>query len=230
MSGHDRAVDSRVICQLDVWLRGIGLVTVRHVEDNAYLAIDCAAVRIEQAIVRKLREAGRYVAVGNDLAVATPSGRATPRRYAVLIVPFDAWPRLSLIPWLRSRHGIGQVQTISLSRLEWDALGSGELDSPHLKRLRERLALAQLSLPDAIVVAGGAAPQSSWEKRPQARVELERALNTVRLLGLPVEVIGLWVNEQWRPDDCLIESEELPPPAGHGDDSEEELYAALTSD
>jgi hypothetical protein len=230
MSGHDRAVDSRVICQLDVWLRGIGLVTVRHVEDNAYLAIDCAAVRIEQAVVRKLREAGRYGAVGNNGAVSTPPGHAAPSRYAVLIVPFDAWPRLSPIPWLRTRYGIGQVQTISLSRLEWDALGRGDLGSPHLTRLKDRLALAQLSLPDAVVVAGGAAPHASWEQRPQARVELERALDGVRSLGLPVEVIGLWVNEHWTPDDCLIESEELPPPTANVDDSGEELYAALTSD
>jgi ribosome-associated translation inhibitor RaiA len=57
MREGNHAVDGRTICQLDVWLRGIGLVTVRHADINAYVGIDCAAARLEQAVIRKLREA-----------------------------------------------------------------------------------------------------------------------------------------------------------------------------
>ena len=232
MSEDDQTADGRVVCQLDVWLRGIGLVTVRHIDVDPYMGIDCAAVRLEQAIVRKLREAGRYAAVASNRAVATEPGRATPRRYAVVIVPSDAWPRLSLIPWLRTRYGIDQVQTVSLGWSEWNALVAGEMDSPHLKRLKDRLALAQLSRPDAIVVVGGAVSQPSSDERPQARPEVERVVDNVRSLGLPIEVIGVWVNEHWTSDDCLIESEELPLRTGQtsGSEGDEELYAGLTSD
>jgi hypothetical protein len=230
MSEHDQAVGGRVVCQLDVWLRGIGLVTVRHTDVNPYIGIDCATVRLEQAIVRKLREAGRYSAAASNHTVAKRSGHETSRRYAVVIVPSDAQPRLSPVPWLRTRYGIEQVQTISLGWPVWDALVAGELDSPHLKRLKDRLALAQLSRPEAIVVVGGAVPQPSSDERPQARLEVERVVSNIRSLGLPIEVIGVWVNEHWTSDDCLIESEELPLGTGHGGVSDEELYAGLTSD
>jgi hypothetical protein len=153
-----------------------------------------------------------------------------PRRYAVVIVPCDAWPRLSLIPWLRTRHGIDQAQTVSLGSSEWDALVAGELKSPHLKLLKDRLALAQLSRPGAIVVVGGAVPQPSCDERPQVRPEVERVVDSVRSFGLPIEVIGVWVNEHWTSEDCLIESEELPRLTGHRSDSDEALYAGLTSD
>ena len=230
MSEDDQAADSRVVCQLDVWLRGIGLVTIRHIDVNPYMAIDCAAVRLEQAIVRKLREAGRYIAAASNTAVPDVPAMRRSRRYGVVIVPSDARPRLSLIPWLRTRYGIEQVQTVSLGWSEWDALMAGELDSPHLKRLKDRLALAQLCRPDAIVVVGGAVPQPSWNERPQARSEVERVVEQRPVVGLPIEVIGVWVNEHWTSDDCLIESEELPLPTGQGRASDEELYAALAID
>ena len=132
----------------------------------------------------------------------------------------------------RTRHGIDQVQTVSLGSLEWDALVAGELESPHLKRLKDRLALAQLSRPDAIVVVGGAVSQPSSDVRTKARVEVERVVNNVRSLRLPIEVIGFWINEHWTSDDCLIESEELPLRTGQtsGSEGDEELYAGLTSD
>jgi ribosome-associated translation inhibitor RaiA len=230
MSEDDRAADGRVVCQLDVWLRDIGLITVRHIDVNPYVGIDCAAVRLEQAIIRKLREAGRYAAVASNRAVATRPERAMPRRYALVIAPCDAWSRLSLIPWLRTRHGIDHVQTVSLGSSEWDALVAGELKSPRLERLKDRLALAQLSRPHAIVVVGGAVPQLSCDERPQVRPDVERVVNNIRSFGLPIEVIGVWVNEHWTSEDCLIESEELPRLARNGSGSDEELYAGLRND
>jgi ribosome-associated translation inhibitor RaiA len=237
MSEDDEVVDKRIVCQLDVWLRGIGLVTVRHAEFNPYIAIDCAAVRLEQAVVRKLRDVGRYAvtAASNRPALRRRrhrSGHEISRRYAVVMVPSDERPRLSLVPWLRTCYGVEQAQTISLDWREWDALVAGDLDSSHLTRLGDRLALAQLSRPDVIVVVGGAVPHPSYDERPQARVEVEQVVENVRSLGLPIEVIGVWVNEHWSSDDCLIESEELPLRTGRpsGSEREEELYAGLTSD
>ncbi len=231
--------EGRVACQVDVWLRGVGLVAVRHVDTNPYLAVDCAAVRIEQAVVRRLREAGCHPATAPARRGTTARHKGTTSSpYAVVVLPSDARPRLSLIPWLRTRYGIEQVQTVSLAWPEWDALVAGDIDSSHLKRFKERLALAQLCRPEAVVVVGGAVPQPSRDERPQARREVERVVGQIRALGLPLEVIGVWVNEHWGADDCLIESEELllpprPRTNAHPEyerDRDEELYAGLTSD
>ena len=89
----------RVACQLDVWLRGVGLVAVRHIDTNPYLAVDCAAVRIEQAVVRRLRDAGCHPATAPARrdTIAHRNG-TTSSAYAVVVLPSDARPRLSLIP------------------------------------------------------------------------------------------------------------------------------------
>jgi hypothetical protein len=47
----------RVTCQIDVWLKGAGVVTVRHTDTNAYVGVDCAAVRLRQALASRLRHA-----------------------------------------------------------------------------------------------------------------------------------------------------------------------------
>jgi hypothetical protein len=156
----------------------------------------------------------------------------------VVVVPSDAQPRLSLIPWLTRRYGIEQVQVLSLSCAEWDALVAGRMDSPRLERFKDRLALAQLGRPEAIVVVGGAGPHPSCDEPPRARRAVQLAVTHLRSLGLPIEVIGAWVNEHWAPDDCLIESEELPTPRpapppheleARDGDGDRELYAGLTS-
>jgi hypothetical protein len=139
----------------------------------------------------------------------------------------DARPRLSLTPWLRTRYGIEQIQTVSLGWPEWDALVAGEMDSSHLRRIKDRLALAQLSRPEAIIVVGGAVPQASYDERPQARSEVERIVGNIQSLGLPLEVIGVWVNERRTSGEWLIESEELPLAAESG--SDQALYAGLRS-
>ena len=231
------AADQRVLCQLDVWLRGSGLVTVRHIDTNPYVAVDCAAVRLEQALVRKLRESAQHADTQEARRAPSPPRRrgATPR-YAVVVTPADSRNRLSLIPWLRTRYGIDQVQTISLSCPEWDALVTDDMAAPQLKRFKDRLALAQLCHPEAlIVVGGGGDAEPACQQRPQSRWELERVVRHLRALRLPVELIGVCVNEHWGQDNCLIESEELQL-AEHRDlrqrrsDADEELYAGLTSD
>src|SRR3954469_424843 len=209
MSEDDQAVDGRVVCQLDVWLRGIGLVTVRHVDVNPHVGIDCAAVRLEQAVVRELREARRHSASPPDRTITKRPDAPAPTRSAVVIMPADAAPQLSLSPWLKRRYGFEQVQTISLARPEWNALVAGDVDLPQLQRLKDRLPLAQLGQPEAILALAGAS-QSSSDERPHARPDVEQAVMTLRSFGLPIKVIGVWVNEHWDTEECLIESEELP--------------------
>jgi hypothetical protein len=150
----------------------------------------------------------------------------------VVVVPWDARPRLSLIPWLRTRYGIEQVHTLSLAWPEWEALLAGEMESLQLERFKDRLALAQLCRPEALIVVGGAEPQPWCDERPQGRTEVERVVNNLRALDLPTEVIGVCANEHWTSDECLIESEKLPAAANRGgqDEQDEELYAGLTSD
>jgi hypothetical protein len=116
---------------------------------------------------------------------------------------------LSLSPWLQKRYGFQQVQTISLARPEWNALVAGDVDSPHLQRLRDRLALAQLGRPEAII-AFAAESQTDSVEGPRARTHVQQAAMTLRSFALPVEVIGVWVNEHWDTGKCLIESEEIP--------------------
>ena len=38
-------------------MRGLGVVTARHADADSYVAIDGAAALLEQAVLRKLREA-----------------------------------------------------------------------------------------------------------------------------------------------------------------------------
>ena len=44
----------RLACQVDVWLRRLGLVTVRHTDTDPFVAVDRAAVRLRQAIARRI--------------------------------------------------------------------------------------------------------------------------------------------------------------------------------
>ncbi len=228
----DRACNARVACQLDVWMRGLGLVTVRHIDTNPYVAVDCAAVRLEQALVRRLREAGQVPTRPEQSRSRASRPAKRDPRYAVVVAPADARPRLSLIPWLRARYGVEQLHTLSLAWPEWDALVAGEVESPQLERFKDRFALAGLGQPQAVIVVGGAVPKPSWNEPPQTRTEVQRIVKTLGALDLPVDVLGVWVDEHWTADDCLIESEELTPPASraarHHED--EELYAGLTSD
>jgi hypothetical protein len=185
-------------------------------------------------VLRTYAESRVWLAVQRAADRPSRHKGTTSSPYAVVVLPSGARPRLSLIPWLRTRYGIEQVHTVSLAWPEWDALVAGDIDSPHLKRFKDRLALAQLCRPEAVVVVGGAVPQPSRDERPQARREVERVVSQIRAWGMPLEVIGVWVNEHWGADDCLIESEELPLPARtdgpRESESDEEQYAGLTSD
>jgi ribosomal subunit interface protein len=59
--------DSPVRCQLEAWMRGLGVVTARHADADSYVAIDGAAALLEQAVLRKLREAEAAAADEQEL-------------------------------------------------------------------------------------------------------------------------------------------------------------------
>lgn len=163
-AGSDTA--GRTTSQFDAWLRGVGLVTARYSDTNPYLAIDCAAVLLGQAVARRLRKAG--IRPSPEVVRAAPgrfadylqAGTETPPRLAVLVRPSGARSRVSIRPWLRARYGIDEVQTITLSRGAWGELASGGAASAE-NALRARLALAVLGRPEVIVVLGDRPAASS---------------------------------------------------------------------
>lgn len=53
-----RAQDDDICCQIDVWLHGIGSVTVRHSEPTAIESLEMAALRLREAVRRRLAQRG----------------------------------------------------------------------------------------------------------------------------------------------------------------------------
>jgi ribosome-associated translation inhibitor RaiA len=70
----DRATDSHVQCQLEAWMRGLGVVTARHVDADSYVAIDRAAALLEQSVLRKLRETATTEADEQEVYAGLTSG------------------------------------------------------------------------------------------------------------------------------------------------------------
>jgi hypothetical protein len=72
--GDAHAPDSPVQCQLEAWMRGLGVVTAKHADPDSYVAIDRAAALLEQAVLRKLREADTAGADEHELYAESTSG------------------------------------------------------------------------------------------------------------------------------------------------------------
>jgi hypothetical protein len=51
------AANSSVQCQVEAWIRGLGVVSAHHSDADSYIAIDRAAALLEQAVLRKLGQA-----------------------------------------------------------------------------------------------------------------------------------------------------------------------------
>jgi hypothetical protein len=138
-------------------------------------------VRLEQAVVRKLRESpdSQPIPRRQETDFTRDNGSAQPD-LAVVMRPSHTRSRISIVPWIRRRYGIEQVQQIALSWLEWDALVTGEMDSPHLRRVKERLTLAQFSQAESIVVIGEMSNVPSDQERMHARHQLERVVRNMR--------------------------------------------------
>ena len=93
MGDEGHTLRRRVVCQLDVWLRGIGLVAVLHTDVNPYVAIDRAAVRLERMALCSARAD----------ATGAGRGRRSPPAAAASRARFDtssgrSWSRLTWHP------------------------------------------------------------------------------------------------------------------------------------
>lgn len=67
------AVDSAVLCHVEAWLKGLGVVTAKHADADSYVAIDRAAALLEQAMHRKLRDANTAAGDEDELYAALTS-------------------------------------------------------------------------------------------------------------------------------------------------------------
>ena len=72
-SENVNAPDSPVQCQIEAWMRGLGVVTAQHADVDSYVAIDRAAALLEQAVLRKLREGDTSDANEHELYAALTS-------------------------------------------------------------------------------------------------------------------------------------------------------------
>jgi hypothetical protein len=152
----------------------------------------------------------RVEVFGNDFRVSTVTRRyAKWPRLGVVVVPAGRRPRFGLGPWLRARHGIEQLHTISVTGVEWDGLTSHGDRSRAAERLRERLALSLLGRPELVVVAGFPPVDTDWHAWPRSRRDVERIVERIRSWDLPAKVVGVWVDERWGVDECVVESEEV---------------------
>jgi hypothetical protein len=137
-------------------------------------------------------------------------------RLATLIAPAGQRTRVGLGPWLRARYGIEQVQTISVSAVEWNGLAA-ERERPHAaERLRDRLSLALLGQPELLLVAGHPSVERRWPSWPRSPRHVERIVQRIKSWELPAEVVGVWMNERWDVDECVVEPEELQTRASGG--------------
>jgi ribosome-associated translation inhibitor RaiA len=57
VQSDEPAEAAKLSCRLDAWVSGAGIVTVRHADNDPYVAIDIAAARLEQAIAVNLPRA-----------------------------------------------------------------------------------------------------------------------------------------------------------------------------
>ncbi len=115
--------EARFSCRLDAWVRGVGIITIRHFDSNAGGAIDIAAGRLEQAIAGKVRRLAQrplrpieanarrhgffehQIAKAIVLALFVPliisSGGNAGSQAATLVIRSLALGELRLTDWLR---------------------------------------------------------------------------------------------------------------------------------
>lgn len=155
---------TRYSCRFDVWLRGVGVISVCQSEAEARCAVDVASARLVQAISARMRKCirddvrfapdeWRYTApagASGRLHCDEPASRRS-RCLAVLIERKNSGRRSKMLQWLRDQYGVEQVIRLSLPAGLWRKAALG---SSLAMNLRERLSLSMLCWPQLIVVAG----------------------------------------------------------------------------
>lgn len=197
--------------QIDAWLRGDGLVSVRQSNTNPFVGLDMAAARLEHAIQRRRRL--MLDALAQPPAPAQQSDDAETFRppMAVVIVPSGHWPRAALRRWLREHYGIEQIQTLRLAAVEWDGLASRAANPIAADRIGSRLALCLLGRPAMVVVFGHEAANELRGTGPRSRQELWRVVRRLRTWQLPVPVMGVWWTNPTRTADHATDPSTLVP-------------------
>jgi hypothetical protein len=136
------------------------------------------------------------------------TARAKRPRLALVITPAGQPPRVGPALWLRTRYGVEQVQTINLTRVEWDGLAMDRENTHAAERLKDRLSLSLLGRPELLVVAGHRSFDKRWHSWQRSPRDVERIVGRISSWELPVEVVGAWLNERRDADERLVESEE----------------------
>src|SRR5690606_15580096 len=111
---------------------------------------------------------------------------AAPPRLAVVITPTGSWSRDGLRRWLKDRHGVQSLQTITIDAVEWDGLASHRVRTIAAERVKSRLALACLGRPALVVVLGHEGRLTMRQVGARSRSELRRIISRLRTWSLPV--------------------------------------------
>jgi hypothetical protein len=218
-AGGQQEDGPRFVCRIDVWLRRIGHVTVRHVESNPFVAVELAVARMRHKVSGRVRRALRATARagaahelqdGGERARAVRArrqGRATPR-FAVVVERRGPSAASSAAQWLSRNIGVEQLARLTVSNSVWAAAADGDHD--RLESLRGRLSLSLLGRPMLLVILGSAAGRSAEAVDPVCEQARIRALvDVIREWALPVEVMGLWIDRDGEPEH-LVEPHEVP--------------------
>ena len=216
-SGEDEA--RRFVCRIDLWLRRIGPVTVRHVDDNPYIAVDLAVARMRHAVSRRVRRALRAAGVAAGADAWRDDGELERRwgrprfdrepapRLAVVIERRDRCAASSALPWLKRNYGVEQLSRVTVTGAVWDAAADGNEEA--IETLRDRLELALLGRPEVVaILASSAGPGAAGVDRPREESRVRAIAAAIRRWSLPVDVISLWMGREGEPQ-LVVESPDI---------------------
>jgi|GEM_PF-3351898 len=213
----------RITCQIDAWLRGRGVITVRHTDANAYAAIDRAVVRLRRAIGRDVGSASRLERLFGD---GSQQERTV---HGIAVVPQDSGPWREAWQWLRWRYGVEHLHTIRLTGVEWDGLSSPREGNQAAERLKDRLALSLLGRPELIAVIGHPPTDPAWRQWPRSREDVRCIAERIAAWDLPVHVVGVWIDGPQQIQQLtshLVSPDVQLAPAAPASEQEDELWLA----
>jgi hypothetical protein len=227
----DAGTGASVACQIDVWLRALGLVTVKHTDADAYVAVDRAVVRLQQAVARRIRESGTFMPAPSPRISQSRISRAdTPdfapnedAKLAVILSPAGKPAGGDFKSWLQRRYGIEQVRSLTISDAEWDELAGNVPESGKGTRIEGHLALAHLGKPALIVVAGHPLPSGRRNRRFRSRHDVEAVVRRIQSWGVASDVVGVWISDGWEAEECFTTADNAQSAAVADDESIQDL-------